>query len=244
MEKKRSALKTGWLKKAAGNFKGFPRFPLLVHIILLFLMAGALESFGGNVDSLLSKTSYSETQKKMISDLFSEALSEDVPVELLLPRLEEGIAKRVSGNLLLKVLQADFCRLKEARAIILETIEGMDINRETGVWARTANLLAKDISAEELKALVYSSRLRWQDYREATSLYVSLLKWGLDRESALAVTEALLAASIPRESFKGLIDIFVKGRRLRISPEELCGRIIGQIGRVDSLENLERRILY
>ncbi len=61
-------------------------------------------------------------------------------------------------------------------------------------------------------------------------------------DSSLQLVRSLLISSLPADSFPGVLDLLIEGRRRRIDPEELAARIQGQLERVDSLEELEERI--
>lgn len=161
--------------------------------------------------------------------------------------MAEGIAKRVSGKTLLAALERELSLLLAARVILSEAarnISHFDLNEDRTVWARTANLLSKGILPKDIGKIARAYLHRWKDYREATYLYVKLLQWGLRRLDALNVTVAVAGSSAPGEQISGIFDLFVKGRRRRISPETLAVRIIYSLPNIKNIRELEREILH
>jgi hypothetical protein len=123
-------------------------------------------------------------------------------------------------------------------------VEGSILIEDKSSWARTANLLAGGASVQEVKQIAKASHNRWMDYRNATYLFVSLVQWGLSRESSLKLTTAVLQSSITGEDFPGIMDLLAEGRRLRIQPETVAERIINVLPGAKTLEELREIVLY
>jgi hypothetical protein len=221
---------------------GSQRFPQPLFICcLLFLLVGALGS-AETVDSALGKSPYSESQKTEIAAFFTRMERTGVPSELLLPKLQEGIAKRVPAHRVLAVLEAEAESLLEARTLLVRIEGGQLVLSDRASWARTANLLSGGIPRDEIEALVDLCATRAGTYRPATNLYVALSEWGLDRMCTLELIAALVASSIPPDRYMGVMDLMATGRRRRIAAEELSRRIMEHVGQVTSLEELEKWI--
>ncbi len=230
-------------RRAAGGLC-FPQLILpLVRLaaVISFVLAAAWLS-AEDLESALLRSRYPAETREEIRSIFAAARREGIPEPLMLPRLEEGMAKRVSPGLLLSVLRREREGLLEARRLLLSVEGGKALLADPASWARTANLLAGSWSPGVVRALASASRTRPEGYRDATSLYVSLVEWGLDAEVSLQLVRSLLISSLPAESFPGVLDLLIEGRRRRIDPEELAARIQGQLERVDSLRGLEERI--
>lgn len=230
--------------KFMGTRTGFPWIVLLYVIFSWLTIYPRASVFGDNIQSVLQKSGYSQSQREAINRVIVEAEKDGIPQELLLPRLEEGIAKKVAGEKMLEALRDDIRRLREAREILMEVEGGWTLIEDRSSWARTANLLAGGASPQEVKQIAASSRNRWKDYRSATYLFFSLIQWGLAREISLKLTMAVLQSSITGEEFPGILDLLVEGRRLRIQPETVAERIRNVLPEIKTLEELKEIVIY
>jgi hypothetical protein len=197
------------------------------------------DSFG----QALRTSPYTEQQKSSIGMLFAEAAEKHIPEELLAPRLEEGVAKKVPYPRLIKALRDELTRLEQARDILLGVEGGRVLAADEASWARTSNLLALGVSEREISYVAGASIGRWEDYRDATVLFISLAGWGIDREAALSLAGAALESRLEGESFVGILDILVTGRRLRLDPDRLARLMARELPSVRDVEELEERVL-
>ena len=228
----------------AGGTRCLSRLVPFRSAALLFLLLLGAGVGADNLSDVLERSNFNESQKQDVQALFSDCREAGVPDRLLLPRLEEGVAKRVTAARVLSVLRQNLDTLVEARSILTDTPGGASLLADDSSWLRTANLLASGLDAEEIGQIAASSRLRQKDYREATSLYVSLLEWGLSRADAMNLVQSLLSSSVAGEDFAMVTELLAAGRRLRIPPEELIRRIEAELPTVDSVEQLQDRILF
>jgi hypothetical protein len=196
-----------------------------------------------SLEAALARSRFSPEQQRAIEEQFREAALQGIPLSLLLPRLEEGIAKKVPAARLQEALRGQAGLLLEARALLVETPGGEALLADPASWARTANLLAGALPAAEVRRLAGFCAKRPADYRQATSLYLSLVEWGLDRGKAQELLGALLDSRLPGESFPGVMEILVEGRRQRLAPEELVRRLLLHLPDTVSMEELKRRTL-
>jgi hypothetical protein len=211
--------------------------------LAVFFLAAVLPLTGQSLDGVLSRSRYSPEERDEVSRQFREAERQGVPVELLLPRLEEGIAKKVPAGRLLAALQREWQLLLEARGLLLELDRGVRLVEDRPSWARAANLLAGGYGSGEVRELARASLLRPGDFRPAASLYVSLRGWGLPSGPALDVARGLLASPIPGQRFPGIMEIFIEGRRLRLPPETLSQRLRQYLPEVRTIEELRQKCL-
>jgi hypothetical protein len=241
-----SPLDPGMLPEAAcrrarrpARFRGL--CPLLAGALLLLLPFGVAAA--DDLAGALGRSGYGRSERAEIERFFQEAERWGIPEGLLLPRLEEGVAKRVGCTRLLSALKLEREHLLEARSLLERTHGGEVLLADAAAWARTANLLAAGVSPEEVEALADASRARPGDFRGASYLYVALRDWGLPPELSLALARDVLASALRGESFPGILDLLGEGRRRRLAPEEIVARIREQLRRAHSLEEL-RELLY
>ena len=218
------------------------RRPLLAGLLFVFFLASASTGSTQSVEAALGRSAYSQSHKSAITAFFTEIEEEGIPVDLLLPKLEEGIAKRVPAPRVLDVLQREAEGLAEARELILRVQGGRRLLSDRASWARTANLLAGDFSMGEIEALINLCVSRAETFRPATYLYAALTDWGLTGESALELVAALLDSSISPDTYMGVMDLLAAGRRRRIAPEELVHRILEHLDHADTIQELGKWI--
>ena len=228
--------------KPRGDLRGFPR-PAFLCMCLLAVLFFPVRVNADDFSQALRKSPYTEQQRNSLGMLFAEAVEKNIPQELLVPRLEEGIAKKVPYPRLVRALRDELNRLEQARDILLGVEAGRVLAADVASWARTANLLALGVTAREIRYLAGASIGRWGDYRDATVLFVSLIDWGIDREAALALAGAALESPLEGGSFVGIMDLLVTGRRLRLDPERLARIMVRELPSVRDIEDLEERVL-
>jgi hypothetical protein len=199
--------------------------------------------FADGMEDALDRADYPPAQERAIRAVFERADQRDVPSQLLLPRLQQGIAKSVSAPRVAQALEHDLRALLHARDAVLQTPAGDAIVDDTASWARAANLLDAGRSTEELRNLAGVCAERPEAFRPATSLYVSAVDWGLEESAALGLVEAAVDSSLPASDLPGITRLLVEGRRARIRPDRLVQRMVATLPHVDSLSELRNRTL-
>lgn len=209
----------------------------------MFLLTAIL-AFGSDqgLSDLLDRSGLDSEIALEVRELFSEASSAGVPEELLLPRLQEGVAKRIAPRRILRALEDDLETLLSARAVLRSVEGGRRILEDTARWARGANFLAAGRSEEELRVVAAAAASRPESFRQATVLYVSLLNWGLDTASVVEIVEAAVDSNLSPEEFSGIPELFALARRQRVRPDRMVRRLLAALPRADSLRELRSMI--
>jgi len=224
---------------AGGGSPSLRRF--FIAVLLIVSAAAAVQA--QSLQSVLNKARFTAGERAAIEKQFQDAEAQGIPPGLLLPRLEEGTAKKVPAPRLLDALRREVERLLQARTLLEGFASGPRLLADPAAWARTANLLAGGLSAEEVRELAALCAERPETFRPASALYVSLRQWGLDRSEAAALLRGLQAAGFPGDSFAGIMEILIKGRAQRVPPGALVGRLLEALPRTQDLDELERRVL-
>lgn len=216
--------------------------PLFIFILGAVLLVIGLPIYAQSVESALERSGYSQTHKHSIITFFAEAEQSEIPADLLLPKLEEGIAKGIPAPRVLGALMKEADDLLRTRALMLRSEEGRRLLADPASWARAANLLSVGVGEDEIEQLIALCGARIQGFRPASYLYVAVVEWGLPGDTSLDLIGALLSSSIPPDSYMGVMDLLAIGRRRRIAPEELVQRIQQHLGRAKSIKELEKWI--
>ncbi|UCF99379.1 MAG: hypothetical protein JSV89_07525 [Spirochaetaceae bacterium] len=229
------------MKPFPAGSAGFPR-PWLIGFLCAVLLLISSTVCAQTVETTLARSGYSEAHKDSIIAFFAQIENDGIPGEMLLPKLEEGIAKRVPAPKVLAALKRESENLQQARELILRIEGGERLLADRAYWARTANLLATDVSAAEIERLIVLCRTRIEGFRPASYLYVAMLNWGLSGEPAFDLIATLLASALPPDSYMGVMDLLATGRRRRIPPEELIRRIQEHLQHASTIKELEKWI--
>ncbi|MGM0432963.1 MAG: hypothetical protein ACQEQU_09645 [Spirochaetota bacterium] len=226
-----------------------------ISLLFLLLLSGA-GLWGSSVESLLTTLSerfeHSQEQTEAIGEVFSKAEQQDIPEKMLLPRLQEGIAKQVEPNRILHVLERELEAYVLAREVFHTTMgEGATadlLEEHPAVWTRTATLSLQGFSEAEIIFLVQTfSQLErknnWNFYRNGSSLYSALLRWGLNERTTRELTSTVAQSRLEGEEYEQILSIIASGSQHRLSPETMAERIIKALPHARSAAELERRVL-
>jgi hypothetical protein len=194
------------------------------------------------VETALARSGYTEAQKDTIIAFCKASTENGIPPELLLPKLEEGIAKHIPAQPVLEALKREVEGLLQARTLILASKHGQALLADRASWARTANLLAGGVPEAEVSDLILLCASRTDAFRPASYLYVALLEWGLGRGTALELISALLESTLSPQNYMGIMDLLATGRRRRLAPEEVVQRIVENLQHSNSIKELEKWI--
>lgn len=212
-------------------------------LLFLFLVTATASSVDQDISTLLDRSEFDAQSVSAVRELFSEADSAGVPRELLLPRLQEGIAKGVPSHRILNALEEDLGTLLSARSVMEGVSGGRRILADSARWARAANFLAAGRTEEELRQVAAAASSRPESFRQATVLYVSLLEWGLETGDVVEIVAAAVDSRLEPEEFSGIPELFALGRRQRLRPERMVSRLIAALPRADSLRELRSMIV-
>jgi hypothetical protein len=223
-------------------------FPLRVFLFVLFFALAAV-GYGGeergtgndNPAVILAGSDFSPTSVDTISELFRNAEADGIPAELLLPRLQEGVSKRVHAHLVVSALSEEIRYLTSARDVIGGLPGGARILDDPSNWARAANFLRSGQSEQELSLVAQASAGRSDYFRPATLLYLSVSEWGIEQETALTLIAAVAASNLDSEAYPEVTGLLADAQRARLDPGDAAlliaeqlreGRSIRQIARI------------
>lgn len=195
------------------------------------------------LNRVLDESQYSSTEKREIEQIFTSAESSGIGVELLLPRVQEARAKRVSAIQLISALQLEIERLEYARDILIEAAVCEILLFDNAGWQRTANLIAWQAEKEEIQILAVACAKDVNKYLKASYLFTSLVEWGLERSVSLDLVSAVSGSEIDVEEYPGIFEILIGGRRLKMLPLDIAERIIQALDDAGNLRQLRRKVL-
>lgn len=211
---------------------------VVTSIILLLCAHGV---WGLPLDAVLRRGRYDAQEKREITAAVNQAAEAGIPSEFLIPRIKEAAAKRISAVRLLEALTTEVTLLKHARVLLQNVPDSL---RTDGVWQRTGTLLAWGAVDNEISNLVVASGGKPDRYAAVTSLFVSLIDWGLEREGALALSVSVAVSSLQNGDFPGITRLLADARRRQERTDLAAERLIGLLADTATLRELEERIRY
>lgn len=195
------------------------------------------------MDHVLGESRYDRAEQDKIEQVFADADETGIEIDLLLPRLREAMAKRVSADRLVSALKIEIERLDAARNILSEIDNRNILLFDDAGWQRTANLIAWQATEEEIKLLAGACAGDVRKYLEATYLFTSLVEWGLERGVSLILVSAVAGSKIDIDDYPGIIEILIAGRKIRVPPLDISHRIIETLDEVANMRQLRRKVL-
>lgn len=207
------------------------------------LLAFVLEPLAAqSPESILERSPYSQEEQQQIRLIFEYAGEIDLPIDLLTPRLVEGIAKRVSAGRLVTALELEVTRLVTVREL-LEDVEADELLADDAIWARAANLLAIDVDGSTVQTLALASHASDPaSFRPASALLVSLIDWGVEEGAATALATASAASALDPDEYPVVLDLLIAGRARRFEVDEMTEALLDALPEVRSSRELRRRV--
>ena len=227
---------------------------VLLCVGLMITLGGIAygSSWDDQLDVLLPKRNLTEQESTTIKNIFKDAEERRIPTELLIPRLEEGLAKQVSPEGIAQVLSRELGAYDTTRALILRVLgqkTGDQILQDVLPWTRTVLLALQGTPEAALTELLMAfnqqkSKDKWDNYRFGCSLYAALVQWGIDQNNSMALVVAVSRSTLPGADYRGVLDLIIAGGKIRVSPDVMTERIIQAVPKARSIEVLETRVLY
>ena len=213
-------------------------------LILLFLLILSFSFAENSEEDLLRGSGYSRQEQKMLQNALDKGEEQGIDRTMLYPRIKEAKSKKVSAERLLSALENEIKRLVSAEIILSQSSEGKRLLKTRASWQRTANLLSWGAEKKEIQIIIRACGTRPENYKQATILFVSLVSWGLDRRTALDLTEAAAMSDLSGGDFPGIQELLVRGRGKSIPPRDLALEIIKALPEIADFTSLRERILY
>lgn len=238
------------------NSGTFPKYYIAVLLIMFMISGGVLSAASAWDEGLfwvMDKFGVPENEQTLLVETIREFESQGVPPSVLIPRVEEGIAKHIPAGRIQSVIEREGSAYIEARSIITQVVseqEAQTLTRNLSLWTRTATLLLQGVEnrrAAELLSLFSGpgqTENRWERYRYGTLLYTALIDWGLSDSESFRIISAVAASDIPAGDYKGVMDILLSSSRYRVSVPEMIERIEQVSSQVSSIEQMSIRVLY
>ena len=231
----------------AGFVAHFLHAAVLVCALLLLIPVSAAGEEPADslkeVRSRLRSAGYSPGEWDELLPVLESAREQDIPLSLLTTRVYEGAAKKVPLGRIAEVIETETQLLARAREMLLNIPGTSDFLSKHHLWQRTAHLIEKGLTGEEISKLIRVSLSNPELYRPASTLFISLTSWGLSADAGHRVIQALAESSIPPQQYTGVTQLYKHARAQRISPEQLTARIIEAAPTAHSMKELEERTI-
>lgn len=222
-------------------------------LVILFILAGIAlpaRAWDIQVEQKLAPSQFSETDKQQIREVFEQAEQQQLPVEMLVLRFEEGLAKRVQVQTLQEVLNRELQAYQETKLIAAHAL-GSEVSHQllsdNTIWSKIVTLFQQGVPQPDLIALLeiynrQASKDRWNNFKYGGGLLMALRQWGLNDDQSLSIVNALSLSSIPGADYRAVLEILNTGISKRISSGDLVQRIVESAPKSRSITMLERLV--
>jgi len=223
---------------------GLPLRALLFALLLLIPPTGYSEDAYSGVNSevteLLRRARIDSASEIVIGKLFLDAESVGISSELLLPRLQEGVSKRVDASLVIEALRNEITYLIAARDIVRRDPDGELILEDQSNWFRAANFLRAGQSEATLLVLTHACAGRPESFRPATLLYLSISEWGIEEALGLELVEAVLVSNLHPSAYPEVTALLADAQRAHMDLAAAVSRIAQYLRDGRSLRQIAR----
>jgi hypothetical protein len=222
-------------------------------LVILFILAGSAlsaRSWDIQVEQKLAPSQFSETDKQQIRQVFEQAEQQQLPVEMLVLRFEEGLAKRVQVQTLQEALNRELQAYQETKLIAAQAL-GPQVSQQlladSTIRSKIVTLFQQGVPQPDLIVLLeiynrQSSKDKWNNFKYGGGLLMALRQWGLNNEHSLSIVKALSLSSIPGADYRAVLEILNTGISKRISSGDLVQRIVESAPKSRSITMLERLV--
>lgn len=225
----------------------------IVHLAILALVASAslfADSGPPQMEQRLQSTGWSDSEKKQVLETLTQAGQQQIPMESLELRLDEGLAKHVAPQAIQTALKREIEAYTLTRTIVtrvLQPTQAQQVLADSSVWSRIATMYQQGVNETELTRLLnafnqQTSAEKWSNLKYGAGLLLALRQWGLPNEQSQAVVEALSRSPIPGADYRLVMDLFNAALLKRVTPTEMAERIIQSAPKSRSISVLERQV--
>jgi hypothetical protein len=176
-----------------------------------------------------------------ILDILRRAETEDFPIDPLLNKALEGIAKRVSPSAIAKVLESRLEHFYTCQRILgkITEIEKDPVLPENDLLIIMSESMARGVSREELEKLVKHAPKPLSVHLAHASQDVATLKdLGFSSEDAMEIVQTGLQNGIYIERNRGISITVRQGREKGMTNQELKDLILSNIHRGHRMEGI------
>lgn len=177
--------------------------------------------------------------------IFSEAEARHIPGDILVDKMKEGSAKRVSGSQMVQALRAEMERLTLAMQLLNKPDRTSSESRDTLLKAISL-LLQGGVPVDTIDAVLeYSSLVNQSSSRAIYALSSAFRVIAIAQAPAellRPLSECLVRSSLQERQFSQLQSLAVRAKSQQIQGERLIQLIIGSLDSGGGLPALDREL--
>lgn len=213
-------------------------------LLFFFLFAAALPGEGAalsleEIAGLMADSSYQEGEQQAFLTLFRELEAEQLPLEPLFRRWQQGRSRQIPFIRLLSVLEGEKQRFLEAAELLAEEGAALALSsRNPQHLSRLALLRKGGVGIAALKDLIRAAS-DGAAFDAASLLLLELSEWGLPPDKGARLVTALLKSRIAPRDYPYLLPVVQKGRQAGYESETLIAEMIRFLPRSGDLWELE-----
>jgi hypothetical protein len=223
---------------------------LFFSLLIVFISNVFAADVASVIDKLFSqeewRTKYAEVYIPL-KTLFIQIEQEGFPVESLLDKLREGLAKKVSPQVLLTGIKDETQRIKQAFEL-LNKIQFSYANQaeKTELYKNISLFLLGGLKIELLEQMLVGVQVKKDTVKVFLSLGTTILKLkaatSLSEEELATLTGVLLKSTLNYSTYPLVTSLFVKAKIRRVSDQEMFSLVVNILTRGGSVLEIEEEL--
>jgi hypothetical protein len=163
--------------------------------------------------------------------IFSDLEQLGLPVEILLDKLQEGLAKKVTPQNLLNGIKNEAQRIKQAASLLKKTLFPYDNeSQKMELYTNISLFLLGGFQEPLVESLLAGARAEKEPLKVFQFLGTTLLKLktitALDEEELTELSRVLLHSTLNYTSYPIITSLFVKAKFRRVSDQEMFSLVV------------------
>ncbi len=222
------------------------------HITTLFLLLffGGIsfaQERGNEIKKILEqKSNFTPEQIQTVLALLDSADKKGLPVEFLINRVKEGIARKVNFQSIIKVINQKIEKLELADSLLKDCVEkGIKVKNINYARQVLGELLERGLSEDDFKDLSNLAVLRKMDLEELTKVSEVLVEL-MERRIPLGYAKEVIALALIKKMNVKRIEktakLFLEAKMMHIRPEEAKEMIVEGINKGRSFRRMRDNI--
>ncbi len=196
-------------------------------------------------EELAQKYKLKPEEVKALKELLRKASHDELPINRLIQRIREGVAKRVSYPKMHKAIIQEVGKLKEAKKLIKEYIEKIPIQDEEYAIFYLSELLERGLMESEFILLSSTTTQKKPDLiytlKQAEAL-VLLIEKGINRKIVQEIILQATKSNIKSQRTKEIVDLLIKAKNKDLSIRELKENVIKGLKENKDLEWFKEKL--
>ncbi|MBN1798203.1 MAG: hypothetical protein JW822_06485 [Spirochaetales bacterium] len=232
------------------NIKKYFSIGLLFFSLVTGLSQVFPEDISDIIDTLFSQEQRQAEYNQIYGSLLSVFLGleqQGLPLESLLDKLKEGLAKKVSPEKLLAGIENEALRIKQAYALLNRVQFSFENeNEKNQLYNRISLYLLGGLSEDLVESMLRGAKNKKPALKVFQSLGTTILKLktitGLNEGEFMSLSQVMLNSALSYTNYSMITALFVKAKFRKVSDQEMFSLVIYILKRGGGILQIEEEL--